>query len=199
MGWFLFTFPIGRPLITGSYELLLIARGEVAAQDAVIVYLDDASYQNLGQPLNVPLDRALHARLIQRLTAAGARAIVFDIVFTDPNPDKAAADDQLAKAIAASRRVILAADNIEIGPKVKQIFPPFEPLLKAAAGVGSSEVIADPDLVVRKHTPEEQIPSLSWSAAELLNVKATKEESQRTAERWVNYYGPPNFLPWKRY
>src|SRR6266436_6416362 len=96
-GWSFFTHGYGRPLITKSYELLLVWRGEVAAREAVIVSLDEVSFQKLEQPLNAPWDRALHARLIDRLTAAGARAIAFDIVFSDPRSP--AADEQLARAI----------------------------------------------------------------------------------------------------
>jgi len=199
LGWSLFSHSYGRPLISKSYEQLLLWRGEIATHDAVIVSLDEVSFQKLEQPLNAPWDRALHARLIDRLTAAGARAIVFDIVFTDPNPSNPAADENLARAIKSSGRVILAADNVRIGPKQKQIFPPFPLLRDAAAAIGSAEVLPDPDLVVRTHTPEDQLPSLSWAAAEFLGAKATQQEPLRTAERWMNYYGPPNSFPWRSY
>ncbi len=199
LGWSLLTFSFGRPLINESYELLLVLRGEVAAQEAVIVYLDEVSYDKLKQPLNAPWDRSLHARLIERLTAAGARAIVFDIVFTDPNLANPSADEELAKAIKASGKVILAADNVKIGLKAHQLKPPFPLLLDSAASIGSAEVLPDPDLVVRRHTPEDQLPSLSAAAAEILAAKAPKSSSQGAAERWVNYYGPPNFLRWKSY
>src|SRR5881296_2117325 len=44
LGWSVLTFSFGRPVITKSYELLLVARGERAARDAVIVYLDEISF-----------------------------------------------------------------------------------------------------------------------------------------------------------
>ena len=68
LGLVLRDFTVGRGLITRSYDLLLVARGDVQTREAVIVYLDEASYSALQQPLNVPWDRALHARLIDRLT-----------------------------------------------------------------------------------------------------------------------------------
>ena len=80
--------PIGRGLINWSYDLLFFARGSIPANEAVIVLLDDVSYAALKQPRNAPWDRGLHARLIDRLTAAGARAIVFDIIFSDPNQNQ---------------------------------------------------------------------------------------------------------------
>ncbi|PYJ02072.1 MAG: hypothetical protein DME25_16965, partial [Verrucomicrobia bacterium] len=110
VGTFLHTFPMGRGLIRHSYDLQLVARGDVAAGEAVMVYLDEAAYGALAQPFNAPWDRVLHARLIDRLTAAGAKAIVFDIVFSDANTNNPAADPQLARAMKASGRVLLAVD-----------------------------------------------------------------------------------------
>src|SRR5690349_24588857 len=45
---------LGRGVIHHSYELQLVARGDVRAREAVIVYLDEASYRALNQPLNAP-------------------------------------------------------------------------------------------------------------------------------------------------
>src|SRR5206468_975900 len=89
---------------------ILATRGEAA-----LVYMDEVSHEKLKQPLNASWDRTLHARLIDRLTAAGARAIVFDIIFTDPDNANPSADQTFAKAMKASGRVILAADNVRVG------------------------------------------------------------------------------------
>src|SRR5262245_59386792 len=86
LGLFLLEFNLGRGLVNHSYDLLLVARGDLATKEAVIIYLDEASFEALQQRVNAPWDRALHARLIDRLTRAGARAIALDIVFTDPMP-----------------------------------------------------------------------------------------------------------------
>jgi adenylate cyclase len=198
-GFSLHEFNVGLGLVYRSYDLLQVARGEVAATEAVLVYLDDRSHEELRQPRNAPWDRALHARLIERLTAAGARAIVFDVVFSDPLPNQPAADAAFLRAVKTSGRVILGADNVPIGPGAMKMVPPFPELLDSAAGVGSVEVRASHDLIVREHTPEEQLPSLSWAAAEFAGVPVTKQDAERGRPRWMTYYGPPNFLPWVRY
>ena len=151
----------GGGLERTSYDLLHVARGDVRADEAVLVYMDDPSYEALGQPLNAPWDRTLHARLIERVTAAGAKVIVFDIVFTDPNTNNPAADVRFAEAMKKSGRAILAADNVLTENKHKKIYRPFDLLLDGAAGMGSAETLPDSDMVIRKHTPEEQIPSLT--------------------------------------
>src|SRR5438552_733863 len=163
--------------------------------------MDEESHRSLGQPVNAAWDRALHARLIDRLTAAGARAIVFDVVFSDPNPEKAAADEALAKAIGKSGRVVLAADYAYAGGGANKITPPFDLVRDVAAGMGSDELLSDPDVIVRRHTirGESPISSLSWVAAGLCDARLAKQENLEDVQRWMNYYGPAKFIPGTNY
>src|SRR5687767_13336736 len=62
-----------------SYDLLFVLRGSRSAQGACLVYIDEGASRALETPLD-PWDRALHAKLVRRLTQLGARAIFFDIV-----------------------------------------------------------------------------------------------------------------------
>ena len=75
-------------------------RGKARTQDAVVIAIDDAALDALGR---WPWSRAVHARLIDRLSAAGVSAIGMPILFAEPSAD----DGQLAAAIAASGRVVL--------------------------------------------------------------------------------------------
>ena len=132
LGAALHQYKIGVPLTNSSHDWLFALRGNIPVGDAVVVFMDEDSHQQLGQPLNAPWDRAVHARLIERLTQAGARAIVMDIVFSDANPDKAAADAALAAAIRKSGRVILGADPKECDAVEPCVIPPFDLLRDAA-------------------------------------------------------------------
>jgi adenylate cyclase len=199
IGLCLHLFRIGLGLTYTSYDLLLVARGERSASEALIVYLDEKSHDELKQSLSAAWDRSLHARLIDRLTAAGAKAIVFDIVFSDPLTNNPGADLHLAEAMKASGRVILAADRVPIGPGQNQTKPPFPLLRESAADIGSAEVIPSPDLVIREHTPEAELYSLNWAAAKFVGAKATERSPVGDGTHWLNYYGPPKFLPWKSY
>ncbi len=201
-GLLLHHLPWGDPFESPSYDLLFLPKKVAAPPDAAIIYLDEDSHQELGQHFNQPWDRQLHARLIERLTAAGARAIVFDIVFSDPGPDPAA-DQHLADAIKASQRVLLAADMVPTATSLdsvtaKSLTPPLPLLAEAAAGVGSAEMAPDPDLVTRRHLPEspdDLMPSLSWAAAQFVRAPVAAHDEVRCQPRWVNYYGPPGTLP----
>ena len=199
IGLCLHLFRIGLALTYTSYDLLLVARGERHASEALIIYLDETSHDKLKQSPTAPWDRALHARLIERLTAAGAKAIVFDIIFNDPITNNPAGDLALAEAMKASGRVILAADRVPIGPKQSKTKPPFPLLLESAADIGSAEVTPNRDLVIREHTPEAELYSLNWAAAKFIGAKATERGAVGYGTHWLNYYGPPKFLPWKSY
>jgi len=192
----------GLGLVHASYDWPYAVRPVTQPREAVMVYLDDDSHQILNQPYNAPWDRSLHAQLLNRLTAEGARAAVFDIVFSDagPNPQ---ADKELADAIRANGKVVLAADYVPAGygqelVKGKQIVPPYAPFSDAAAAIGSDEMNPDDDLVLRQHIPisrDDQIDSLSWAAAKIAGATVTQDSQNRYRSRWLNYYGPATTIP----
>src|SRR4051794_33933778 len=72
IGWYFHAFQAGGDLRDRSYDLLQVARGDRPVSDAVLVYMDESDHIALGQPMNKPWDRRVHARLVDRLTAAGA-------------------------------------------------------------------------------------------------------------------------------
>jgi PAS domain S-box-containing protein len=168
----------------------------------VIVYLDPASYEAEGLDPARPWDRALHARLVDRLSGAGARAVVFDVLFDRPGPDPHA-DRAFSEAIRRSGRVILAGE-IESsshspiddwGVRSHTLTLPTPVLAEAAAGVGLANLSPDPDFVVRRQFvgfDRETQPALAWAAARLLGLPGLVSI---TAPLWVRYYGPAVSLP----
>jgi adenylate cyclase len=194
-------FRLGSGLVNSSYDLLHVWRGDRRVTEAVVVYLDEVSCDKLGQPQGSAWDRSIHAKLIERLAVAGARAIAFDVVFSRPDPINPAGDETMAKAMKQSGRVILAADTVAVGPTDTQSFPPFPLLADNAAVLGSDEVAADADLMIRQHLIRKDRPlsSLSWATAVSVEAEATRQEGSEDLPRWMNYYGSPNFVPWKSY
>jgi len=71
------------------------------------VKIDDRTFGELNKPW--PLSRSLHARVIDRLHAAGAREIVYDVQFTEPRPGNQ--DIDLYDAIGAAGGVTLATSQ----------------------------------------------------------------------------------------
>lgn len=54
-------------------------------KDIVIVAIDDESLNQLGHFSSWP--RSYYAQVIDKLAEAGARVIVFDMLFSEPSPD----------------------------------------------------------------------------------------------------------------
>jgi adenylate cyclase len=81
-------------------------------RDVVVVGIDEASFRQLQQQW--PLPRALHARAIRTLLAAGARRVVYDVQFTEPSDDPAG-DRALLRAAADPRVVLGTTERDEDG------------------------------------------------------------------------------------
>src|SRR5574341_1357818 len=70
-----------------SFDLRYRIRGTSApSAPIVLVSIDQDSFDELDLPW--PWPRYHHAELIQKLAKAGAKIIAFDILFTDPRPDR---------------------------------------------------------------------------------------------------------------
>ena len=80
-----------------------------ASGDIVIVKIDNQSLREAGR---WPWSRRVHARLIDRLSAAGAKRIFIDIQFigSTTGPE----DDALAQAMARSGRVTIAISQTDL-------------------------------------------------------------------------------------
>jgi adenylate cyclase len=139
----------GQLLENYGLDFLYVRRAlQPPPANLLIVGIDEPSFQEFGQPW--PWPRRFHANLVARLKAAGARLIVFDVVFADPTNEKD--DAELAAAIREAGNVILAEDlDIVQDPHFSRMIlvQPFKPLRQASLAHGLAAVTPDPDGVVR--------------------------------------------------
>lgn len=211
LGVFLTLYRIGEPLRSASYNTLFALRPTVPVTNALVLFMDEESHRELDQPLNAPWDRRLHARLLRRLKAAGARAVVFDIVFVDTKSrdvERLDADRELAAACVEQGAVVVGANARLVKKSKGRIEPdvdlPYEGLRNAVEDRwGMVAMYPDYDQVVRTHSPS-YYPfkhSLAWQTALLMDVPVVRGtndaqlERTETSERWLNYYGPAYWLP----
>jgi adenylate cyclase len=196
VGWGVNFFSIGDPLARLSYDTPQIVYSE-NAKDLCIVYLDEQSARTLRQPLDV-WDRAIHARLIQRLTAAGARGIFFDIVFADNGEGETSSDVELSKAIAEGVPVFLGAAlevESESGVDQESVIRPSAAFRKAGGRWGLLTFRpVDPDYGVRRiYCGTSQAPTMTWNGAVHFGGDLPRNPEDAIRERWVHYYDEGSF------
>jgi adenylate cyclase len=189
-------YSFAEPLVRLSYDLPFLWRTTLDTHEITLVYLDEYSAKQLNQPLDDVWNRALHVRLLDRLTQEKARLVFYDIVFDAPAPDPAA-DAAFAESIRSNGKVVLGAalDIVDRLGSVREerVSAPTKPLRKAATGYG---IVAfkpvDPDYGVRQMylRGTSFVPTATWSAAEALGAKVTHKPRETIGPLWINYYGP---------
>lgn len=115
-------------------------------EDIVIVAIDDRSLAEIGR---WPWSRGVHAALIERLAAMGARVIAFDIILHEPAPDDVAGDRALAAAIGAHGGVVLPVTHATHAARSDGEGRPSAPFADAAAALGHIHIELDPDGIAR--------------------------------------------------
>jgi adenylate cyclase len=142
--------PLGHTLENQTLDLFYRLRPKAPQPaDLLIVSIDEPSFQEIRQPW--PWPRGLHAKLVRRLAAGGARLIIFDVIFADPTDPK---DDKLlAQAFEEAGNVILGMTYETTKDPLftrRVLITPYKPLRQAARGRGLVMVTPDYDGVVRR-------------------------------------------------
>ncbi len=111
----------------------------------LIVAIDNDSLRRLGR---WPWPRSLHARMIERLRAAGVKAVAYDVLLVDPSPDDAALGAAMKAGPPTFLPVLFEAPGRD-GASVDMI-PPVAPIARGAAGLGHVDLAADGDGLIRR-------------------------------------------------
>src|SRR5690606_21622549 len=119
------------------YDQILSTRLEPVPYDVVLIGIDDASIRALGQ---WPWRRALHAALLDRLTDAGARAVVFDLVLAEESSAFPDDDTLLADAMRRNGATVLPV-LVEGGSGAPVTYYPSARLRDAARSFGHIEAV----------------------------------------------------------
>ncbi|ADE10494.1 CHASE2 domain-containing protein [Sideroxydans lithotrophicus] len=194
-----------------TYDLRFkIMRGPIQPSPNIgIIAIDDKSIAELGR---FPWSRDHYARLIDRLAAAQAKAVMFDVFF--PEPESAEHDRQFAAATKRAGNVVLAvAFDFDKDGQVKSITRSLPEIERGAVGVGHINQLPDDDGVIRRNPlllekDGKQIPSLGLMAA-MLALGETKFAAEdfdiALGDRripvdgenrmWINYVGGPGVYP----
>ena len=155
-----------------------------APDDVVIVAVDDASIAELGR---WPWPRTTHARLMDQLTQAGARAVALDILFTEPSTQAPAEDAEFAAAIARGPPTVLPlAVEMPGAGRPLRVLPPIASLAQVAAGTGHVHLELDRDGVgrsvfLREGPGDDEVPAPDAHAARARAGRTSSRAGRRAS------------------
>ncbi|AWH33916.1 MULTISPECIES: CHASE2 domain-containing protein [Stenotrophomonas] len=175
----------------------------------LVVAIDEDSLARIGQ---WPWPRSVHARLLDRLTDAGAERVALDLMLTEPDRRDSRQDAELAAAIRRNGRVVLPVLAAPAaGDRMAEELLPIPLIADSAAALGHSDVEVDGDGVARGVYLHAGIGQPHWPALGLaladLPVHAARglpdpDPALESPYQWrrddyvrVRYAGPPEQLP----
>ena len=170
-------YGIFRPVDYRLADIASVFETRPTRENVIVVTIDAPSFQDLSSPW--PWPRDTHAKLVDALYRAGARAIVFDIIFDQPTED----DGVFAEAIQKSGRVVLAAERAVMPTShgvLESLTLPADLLTASAAGVGIAGIDLDTDGRLRRMPDAPD--SLAYEVLETLG-----EGSGGPAEGMIRY------------
>jgi adenylate cyclase len=186
------THDLGRTLESYTLDLCYLLRPvSPPPRKILVVGIDEAAFSVLGH--SWPWPRRHHARLIQRLTEAGAALIIFDIFFGESG--KAEDDRLLAEAIKKSGKVVLArvVESTRDPLFSRQIIlNPLETFSAGACGLGVSLLTPDPDGVVRHF--HLSLAGQKTLAEEVVRLLKPEPALRPPLKGLISYTGPPHHL-----
>ena len=142
--------PVWREVELRAFDWLTVLFPVDVEAPIVVVGIDEPSFAEIKAQW--PWPRAIHAQLVDRLREAGARVVVFDLLFSEPS-SRAGDDATLAAAIRKAGNVVLASDlatfDTRYGPQSRRV-EPLPSLLEAGAVAGLLGLPLDRDGVIRR-------------------------------------------------
>jgi len=156
----LLAFDVADPLELPARDLILRRLPQHAAQQTVVVAIDEQSLRDAGA---WPWDRSKLATIVDRAADAGARGVILDILLAEPR----SGDELLAKA--AKRLPVLAVSVVDEHGRWLLPGPPLADSVTAAHG----NFELDHDGILRrlsatKQSGDRSLTALSVEAASLI-------------------------------
>lgn len=174
-----------------------------------IVAIDNKSINELGR---FPWSRGQYVRLLDRLSAAGAKVVLFDVFFSEP--ESSAIDRSLAAAVKRAGNVGLAvAYDFDENFNVVGSTHSLANIEKSAAGFGHINLTPEDDGVVRRNkmyveVAGKKMPSLGLKGAMMvlgeeefaagsyaINLGKRRIPVDANGFMWINFTGPSSHYP----
>jgi adenylate cyclase len=158
--------------------------------DVVVVAMDERTLET-DPNAAIPFNRRRHARVIRRLTEAGARVVAYDVQFTEESSFPGA-DEALIEAVRDSPRVVLATTEVAIDGSTA-IFGGGEALEYSRATPANSNVALDRDGVLRRmRFSSQRLETFPMAAARLKTGRAIPTGD--ASDALIDWPGPPGTI-----
>jgi CHASE2 domain-containing sensor protein len=164
-------------------------RGEAQAGGVLLVAIDDKTFADTH--MQWPFPRRVHGKAIDRLRAAGAKAIVYDVQFTEPTNRRD--DNALAQAVGRAGNVILAtAETDEHGRS--NVLGGDENLRRLHARPAASNLPAGPGGALQRfERASGGLDTMAVATAKLVG-RAPAPSAFHSGGAWIDFRGPPGTI-----
>jgi response regulator RpfG family c-di-GMP phosphodiesterase len=174
-----------------SVALRFGLRGSEPSAAVAVVAIDDVTFSDLGEQW--PFKRSLHAKAIDRLRAAGARQIVYDVQFTEPTTPRE--DLALYEAIERAGGAVLATTETD-GHGGTNVLGGDENLRRIGAVAGAANLHTDRGGNIRRFPHATGgLPSLAVAAAARMTGRPLSPRRFDPEGAWIDFTGPPGTVP----
>lgn len=167
--------------------------------DVLIVGIDEHSLREIGR---WPWDRRVYARMINRLNEQGARAIIMDLILSEPDRAHPDSDRALVRAIAGDGHVYLPVhvEQLHTDGQLIEVLP-YAPFARAASGLGHVDLQLDGDGVARSVYLRSGIGQPWWPhiTLALLQGEGLLPPDRFPAGKNQDFAGMTNVRKYKRY
>jgi len=165
-------------------------RHEPAPQGIAVVGIDSETLTRLGP---WPFKRSLHGKAIERLKAAGAREIVYDVQFTEET--KPAEDLALYDAIGRAGGAVLATTEVDDRGGTN-VLGGDENLRAINAQAGAANLDdGERGLISRFPSDLLGLPTLAVATAERVTGHGVNKSAFASGEALIDYQGGPGTFP----
>jgi adenylate cyclase len=159
--------------------------------DVVIVGIDDVTFQDMHE--RWPFTRDFHAKVINRLHKDGAKVIIMDVQFTEPegnSPEAVEHDNALLLACQRAKNCVLSSTEVNNKGQTA-VFGGPEGQKFAHALVGNGNTIDDSDGVLRHmYFARQKLPALTIVGYERMTGKTVKASDLGADTTYIDYFGP---------
>jgi CHASE2 domain-containing sensor protein len=178
------------PLEREALKARFSVRGTEPVHGLLVVGIDAKTFQDLRR--RWPFERSLHARAVRRLDAGGARAIVYDVQFTEPT--KLREDLALYNAIGDAGGAILATSESDRGKT--DVLGGDDNLRTIRSRAAASDLRNDTSGAIASFPQDVAgLDSIAVATTKRLTGHQPDPAGFRDGKAWIDYRGPPGTIP----